>query len=62
MKPSNISYWTVLTLGLLLSPQLPAQTNKTEAPKTNKTERSIFPDKNLEAAVRKFVFEKRGQR
>jgi len=52
------SYWTVLTLGLLLSPQLPAQTNKTEPPKTNKTSVDL-PRQELGSRRGKFVFEKR---
>src|SRR5947207_10972517 len=58
----NLSIIVFLT-GICLSMLPPAgaaeaKTNKTETA-TNKVEVSIFPDKNLEAAVRKFVFEKR---
>src|SRR5687767_15730969 len=35
------------------------ETDKSKTNKTEKAEVSIFPDKKLEAAVRKFVFEKR---
>src|SRR5882762_8750004 len=59
MKLSIITYWTALCAGVLLISKLEAQTNKTDAAATNKVEVSIFPDKNLETAVRKFVFEKR---
>ena len=59
MKVSTIGYWTAFGTGMLLSAALgAAETNKSQA-STNKIEISIFPDKNLEAAVRKFVFEKR---
>src|SRR2546427_7062663 len=60
----NLSFAAALgAIGLCLLPMAkaadaPAKTNKTETA-TNKVEVSIFPDKNLEAAVRKFVFEKR---
>lgn len=49
---------TIIVLCLLPWPAAAADST----PKTNKTEKaevSIFPDKNLEKAVRKFVFEKR---
>ena len=36
-----------------------SETDKTKTNKTEKAEASIFPDKKLEAAVRKFVFDKR---
>src|SRR3989442_13135845 len=61
---NNLSFIAGLTgIALCLLPMAkaadaPAKTNKTETA-TNKVEVSIFPDKNLEAAVRKFVFEKR---
>src|SRR5258706_9265627 len=59
MNLSTTRYWTALGTGLLLAlGSRAAETNKTEAT-TNKPEVSIFPDKNLETAVRKFVFEKR---
>src|SRR5207245_298309 len=59
MKLAIITYWTAYGAGVLLATVLgAAETNKTQA-STNKIEISIFPDKNLEAAVRKFVFEKR---
>src|SRR5262245_41354295 len=58
MKRSTIGCLTAICASLLLAGPLHAQTNKTEST-TNKTEVSIFPDKNLEAAVRKVVFEKR---
>src|SRR5437773_5088768 len=61
---NNISLIAGLTgIALALLPMAkaadaPAKTNKIDTA-TNKVEVSIFPDKNLEAAVRKFVFEKR---
>src|SRR3954451_10409352 len=58
MKSLTNGCLTALCAALLLPAALPAQTNKTAA-STNKSEVSIFPDKNLETAVRKFVFEKR---
>src|SRR5213592_116799 len=58
MKSLTNGCLTALCGALLLLAALPGQTNKAAA-STNKVEASIFPDKNLEAAVRKFVFEKR---
>ena len=59
MNLSIIRYWTALSMPLLLACALTAaETNKSQSA-TNKIEISIFPDKNLEAAVRMFVFEKR---
>src|SRR5215216_1212117 len=56
---SIIACLTALAFSLLpASHAADAKTNKTDAA-TNKLEVSIFPDKNLEVAVRKFVFEKR---
>src|ERR1041385_6222374 len=61
---NNLSFTAALIAIALFLPlaakaaDAPAKTNKTETA-TNKVEVSIFPDKNLEAAVRKVVFEKR---